>query len=93
MSFFEPILGASIRQFVDELKLVQDCLGEMNDCVTARDRLLDLSEDYHSGAFTDYLTHLEQKESALRAHFFELWARFNTRRVQQRLASAILGLR
>jgi CHAD domain-containing protein len=91
VSLFEPILGKPVQPFIEEMKQIQDCLGEMHDCSAARDRLLDLAEDFHPAA-QGYLTWLDERESALRAHFFELWARFNTRRVQQQLASAILGL-
>jgi CHAD domain-containing protein len=93
VSLFEPILGKQIEQFIEELKQVQDCLGEMHDCITARDYLLDLPEEYHTEVLSTHISHLEERESALRAHFFELWSRFNTRRVQQQLASAIVGLR
>jgi CHAD domain-containing protein len=91
VSLFQPILGKQIQSFIEELKLIQDCLGEMHDCTAARDRLHDLPETFQPSAQA-YLTSLDERESVLRAHFFELWLRFNTRRVQQQLASAIVGL-
>ncbi len=93
ISLFEPLLGKQIEQFVDELKQVQDCLGEMHDCTAARDRLLDLPEAFDSAILAAYVAQLEARQLALRSHFFELWSRFNTRRVQQQLASAVLSLR
>lgn len=92
VSLFEPLLGSPIRAFIQELKQVQDCLGEMNDCSVAHDRLTDLPEAQQE-ALADYLSHLEDRRTALQAQIADLWGRFNTRRVQQRLASAVLALR
>jgi CHAD domain-containing protein len=95
VSLFEGVLGSQISDFIDEIKAIQDCLGHLNDAATARARLdavLD-SDDVAQGALSAYLQHLEERSSGLRERFVELWQRFNTRRVQQKLSTAILALR
>ncbi len=93
ITLFQDLLGSQSEAFVEDLKAIQDCLGEMHDGLAARERLLDLPEELQQGALAAYLAHLDEKESALRAHFFVLWAQFNSKRVQQRLASAVVALR
>lgn len=91
VSFFEDVLGPQIGEFIKEIKALQDNLGNMNDVTSARTRLQNLSEE-HQAALAGYLTHLDEQELALKGQFTELWTQFNTRRVQQLLSSAILGL-
>lgn len=89
VSLFEDVLGSQIGDFIDELKAIQDCLGHMNDAAAARTRL----DAYRNDAAQAYIAHLEGRDAALRTQFREIWMRFNTRKVQQKLSAAILALR
>lgn len=93
ITLFQEVLGTQIEDFIQELKIIQDCLGEMNDIHTARLHLRDMDDEYISDELNHYLAHLDEQESALKGQFGEIWGRFNTRRVQQKLAMAVLALR
>jgi CHAD domain-containing protein len=93
LSLFSEVLGPQAAEFIEEVKNLQDCLGHMNDAVIARAYLSDFLKDSHLAALTEYLASLEEKEIALKGQLFELWTQFNTRKVQQKLSTAILALR
>jgi CHAD domain-containing protein len=96
LSLFGDVLSPAAREFVGEIKTLQDHLGHLNDASVARTRLDGLADDLdESGeaAVAAYLGHLEAQEAAVKVHFLEAWARFNTRKVQQKLATAVLSLR
>jgi len=90
VSLFEEVLGSQISEFIEELKALQDCLGHLNDAAGARIWLDSYTDEPVVGA---YIAALEEKEIALKTQFAEIWSRFNTRRVQQKLSSAVLALR
>lgn len=90
VSLFEGVLGTQIADFIDELKELQDCLGHLNDATSAR-ALLDSYEDEQIVAA--YLKSLEDHEAGLQTRFTEIWSRFSTRKVQQKLSTAVLALR
>ncbi|MBL8160773.1 MAG: CHAD domain-containing protein [Anaerolineae bacterium] len=89
VSLFESILGSQIDEFIDELKAIQDCLGHMNDAAAARIWL----DAYKNDPVQAYIAQLEERDAALRLQFMEIWMRFNTRKVQQKLSAAVLALR
>lgn len=90
---FEDLLGSQISKFIDELKGIQDNLGGMNDISIARARLEDLADaETTSEALSGYLANLDTRQNELRTSFADLWARFNTRKVQEKLSSAVLAL-
>lgn len=94
LSLFEDVLGSQISDFINEIKAVQDALGHLNDTAAARallDRVLD--DDEVPEALVAYFAHLDGRAAAHHAQFTDAWDRFNTRKVQQKLASAILALR
>jgi len=93
LSLFSEVLGPQASEYIDEIKALQDCLGHMNDAVVARAYLSDFLKDSHLAALNGYLSSLEEKEIALKGQLTELWAQFNTRKVQQKLSSAILAMR
>ncbi|MBZ0293333.1 MAG: CHAD domain-containing protein [Anaerolineae bacterium] len=96
VSLFDAVLGKSISDFMDELKVVQDTLGHLNDGATARaslDALLDGNDDHHSDALNAYLNHLDADHDKLIAEFKTHWERFNSRKVQEKLSKAVLSLR
>jgi CHAD domain-containing protein len=92
LSLFSEVLGPQRDEYIDEVKKLQDCLGQMNDAVIARAFLGDFLKDNHLEALTNYIASLEEKEIALKGQLFELWTQFNTRKVQQKLSTAILAL-
>lgn len=92
LSLFSEVLGPQGGEYIEAVKGLQDCLGHMNDGVVARSYLSDFLKDSHLAALTTYITSLEEKEIALKGQLIELWTQFNTRRVQQKLAYAVLAL-
>lgn len=90
VSLFQEVLGSQITEFIDELKAIQDCLGHLNDAAAARIWLDSYEDEPVIGA---YIAALEEKEVKLKEQFVEIWSHFNTRRVQQKLSSAVLALR
>ncbi|MCB9453443.1 MAG: CHAD domain-containing protein [Anaerolineaceae bacterium] len=95
VSLFNSVLGKSIAEFITELKVIQDHLGRLNDIATARhrlDMLLDELDGVNMGMLNAYLDSLEAEAPALVAGFPEVWTRFNSRKVQERLSSALLAL-
>jgi CHAD domain-containing protein len=88
VSLFQKVLGDQIDDFITSIKAVQDCLGHMNDTATARGLL----EGFQSAAVEKYLAHLETQETALLGEFTELWVQFNSRKIQQKLSTALLAL-
>jgi CHAD domain-containing protein len=93
VTLFQDVLGPQIAEFIEEVKTLQDCLGHMNDVATARARLSSLLENNPVEVLTLYMKNLEKKETASKDSFLEFWANFNARRVQQKLATALLALR
>ncbi|MBZ0282006.1 MAG: CHAD domain-containing protein [Anaerolineae bacterium] len=90
VSLFDEVLGSQIGDFIEELKALQDCLGHLNDAATAR---IWLEAHTDEPVIAAYIAGFEAKETALKEQFVEIWARFNSRRVQQKLSSAVLALR
>jgi CHAD domain-containing protein len=96
VSLFEDVLGSTIEEFIDELKKIQDCLGQINDAATARIRLDAVLEDsagHYSDALNSYIDHLEAERTGQLTQLETLWERFNSRKVQQKLSTAVLALR
>ncbi|MBN8594192.1 MAG: CHAD domain-containing protein [Anaerolineae bacterium] len=89
VSLFEGVLGTQIEGFIGDLKDLQDILGNLNDIATARGRL----EDYQGEGVEAYLAWLDSSEAELSGRFAEAWSRFNSRKVQQKLSNAVLGIR
>ncbi len=99
VSLFRELLGTGILEFIEELKVIQDSLGRVNDLADARDRLGDLLKQFGpklnadaQTALSDYLIYLETEQTTDRAGVMALWVHFNTKKVQRLLANAIAGL-
>lgn len=93
VSLFREVLGPQIDEFIEEIKTLQDCLGHMNDAATARARLSGQLENNPVEVLTLYMKYLEKKETASKGNFLQYWSNFNSRKVQQKLATALLALR
>lgn len=83
VAFFEPLLGASIRDFEAQLAQLEAALQPYRLLVIAQP--LALSESY----MTDLQTRYEQMLS----EWPESWARFNTRTTLRKFSDALLVLR
>jgi CHAD domain-containing protein len=95
VTFFSDILGTSAKDFITELKAIQDHLGRMNDIHVASERLADLLpdlEDDASAALSAYLDSLDSELEAMRAKFPEVWKRFNSTTIQKKVATALVAL-
>lgn len=93
LSLFGDILGETSAEYITEIKILQDCLGHMNDVTTARLQLKAYLDTSHNEALAPYFAHLEEHDAEQRGNFGKLWAHFNSRKVQQKLATALLSLR
>ncbi|MBI5670072.1 MAG: CHAD domain-containing protein [Chloroflexi bacterium] len=92
LSLFQAVLGPQVEDVIAEIKTIQDHLGHLNDGAVARLRLKHLLETDTSGMLAGYLAFLDTQELGLKDSFMVAWQRFNTRKVQQKLASAVLAL-
>ncbi len=91
LSLFQEVLGPQAADVIGEIKTIQDYLGHLNDGAVARERLDGLLDE-DNPALAEYLAFLEAQALSLRADFLVAWARFNSRKVQQKLSSAVLAL-
>jgi CHAD domain-containing protein len=95
VTFFSEVLGNGVKDFITELKAIQDHLGRMQDIQVASEVLEDLMpelEDDASAALSAYLDALNSEEEDLRARFPAVWKRFNSAAIQKKLASALVAL-
>lgn len=95
VSMFTDVLGTQVKEFVGELKAIQDHLGKMNDAHVAQQRLCDMLpelDETESAALSRYIDALRADEDALRSQVGEVWRRFNSKTVQRQLATAIASL-
>jgi triphosphatase len=95
LTFFADNIGSSANDYIEEIKLMQDHLGRLNDSVVASQRLSDedLLTDEQIEALAPYRQTLEEQQTHLMDEFQDLWAHFNTRTVQRKLADALLVTR
>jgi CHAD domain-containing protein len=95
LTFFVENLGASAADFVDEIKVMQEHLGRLNDAVVALERLSDrdVFSPEQLEALAPYRQTLDEKQAQLTTDFGDLWAHFNTRTVQRKLSDALLVAR
>lgn len=95
ISMFDEILGKSGKEFISELKAIQDHLGNLNDAVIAQANLRELMpqlDEAQAAALELYLQMLAAQEERLRGEFPEVWRRFNSKSVQRQLGNALAGL-
>jgi CHAD domain-containing protein len=91
------LLGTDAEALIEQLKGLQDHLGDMNDAVAARERLQvmlsDEAADPAAGAAVErQLEHQEQTIRDLRATFPEVWDAFVSPGTRQRLMLALARL-
>lgn len=92
--FFREVLGASGKAFINEIKLMQDLLGRLNDTYVAEDHLNDfVSEGLDEALIAPYLDELVAERESLEENLPSAWRRFNTRNVMSKFSEALLMLR
>jgi CHAD domain-containing protein len=95
LEFFKPVLGASVLQFIKNVKRMQDVLGRFHDVsVFAQymDSIKRLSPEQQA-VVAQYVNLRIQEGDTLRVQFREQWQSFNTRTVQRQFSDALLVLR
>ena len=92
LSLFNELLGNTATAYISEIKTLQDCLGHMNDVTNARLQLEPYLDTGYRTALEGYFAHIEARETEQRAKLSALWMHFNSRQVQQKLATALLAL-
>lgn len=98
VSLFSDLMGSTIKNFIEELKSIQDHLGSLNDVTTAQARLNDLIDSLKPDdapaldALREYMAQLDATGEKLRASMPDIWRRFNSKTVQKHLASAVAAL-
>lgn len=93
--FFADVLGATSKDFLKDLKAIQDHLGRMQDIQVAADRLEDLLPqlgDEDAAALSAYLDALNAENDELTPKFAAVWKKFNSATTQRKLATALVGL-
>jgi CHAD domain-containing protein len=102
LEYFKEILGEGADQAVNEIKQLQDRLGELHDADVACElvrRFLKRWDEYqhqkpiaerlNPEAIVIYLAYLHSERFRLTASFPELWRKFNRPEFRQKLAQAI----
>lgn len=99
VTIFSEVLGSSIKEFIEEVKGMQDHLGKLNDLHVAQERLGSLAEklDVEAQAETlaaleGYIVHLKEEQDKLHDGVDDLWKHFNTKTVQRQLSNAVAAL-
>jgi CHAD domain-containing protein len=99
VSVFSDVLGGSSKEFISELKAIQDHLGNIVDIRVANEALSDIQKSLDPqdeaeavAALQGYLDHEEAERKTLREGFTEVWRHFNTKTVQRQLATAVAAL-
>ncbi len=102
LEYFREILGDEIGQTINELKLMQDHLGELHDtdvaCLLVRKFLkmwdvqqlqLPILERMNPEPVVTYLAYLHGERFRLMSSFPEAWKQFNRPEFRQRIAQAV----
>jgi CHAD domain-containing protein len=94
VSLFADVLG-NLKDFVKEVKAMQDHLGRMQDIVTAQAVLNPMVSELSAGqgeSLQLYLDKIEAERQQLRQRVGDMWKKFNAKTVQKQLATAVSGL-
>lgn len=95
LTVFDELLNTSGKEFIGELKKLQDQLGALNDDVVAQQKLGALKTDLtdSQGAVLQiYLNTVAAEANKMRESFPDSWRHFNSKSVQRQLANALAGL-
>ncbi len=95
VEFFQPVLGASAKRFLAEVKAMQEILGRINDIAVFTETMRQLNglSSQQSALVADYIAARDHELIALRLQFAAAWVRFNSRATQRDFADSMLVLR
>jgi CHAD domain-containing protein len=95
LTFFDNVLGTTVGDFIDEVKAIQEYLGQLNDLITAQQHLHmgENNPEENGDVLEPYREQLKQEAVALIEGFEEVWLHFNKRAVQRKLSDALLVMR
>jgi CHAD domain-containing protein len=102
LEFFEEVLGSQARQVINEIKTMQDHLGDLNDADVAETMLREFV-DHHNQAYSGvpltmrpdisgvlaYAAAKDEEKRRLLDTFPKAWANFNRDKVRRDLALAV----
>lgn len=102
LEFFEEVLGSEARQVINEIKIMQDHLGDLNDADVAETMLHEFV-DHHNQKYSGtplfmrpdisgvlaYAAAKDEEKRRLLDAFPEAWANFNREEVRRKLALAV----
>jgi CHAD domain-containing protein len=95
LEFFQEVLGEQIKLVINEVKQMQDHLGDLNDAVVAVGLIEDIEEEVAEkkrGGLKAYREFRQAEAERLVATFPEAWASFDRHEVREALAVAIAVL-
>ncbi len=105
LEYFREVLGAESRAVIEEIKTLQDHLGNLNDAQVATQILRDflagwdslqealpVSQRMQPDAVMDYLSFRYSERQELMQSFQAAWERFNRPELRQLLAQAVSAL-
>ena len=105
MEYFREVLGPEAGWVIDQIKMLQDHLGELNDAQVATQILRDFLTDWDTQQDTlpvservtpepimAYLSDRYQERQRLMSTFPDAWKRFNQPEFRQNLAQAVAVL-
>jgi CHAD domain-containing protein len=105
LEFFREVLGEQAEEVIDEIKKMQDHLGDMNDAQIATEILRDflsrwdlqqaslpVSQRDSPQAIMSYLTYRYNERHELMQTFHAAWANFTRHELRQKLALSISTL-
>ncbi|MBN2305093.1 MAG: CHAD domain-containing protein [Anaerolineae bacterium] len=105
LEFFADVLGPEARQVIEDVKIMQDHLGDLNDACVAADALRDFVDAHHvrysgvplfmrpdiSGVLA-YAAAQQDEQRRLLDTFPAAWEHFNRARLRRDLALAVAAL-
>lgn len=102
VEFFQDILGPDVGSIIDQMKSMQDHLGELNDDQIAAQRIAQFLEDWdidqeqlpiserrNPETIVSYMAYNHSELHRLTATFKDVWAAFNQEEFRRQLALAI----
>jgi CHAD domain-containing protein len=98
LSYFHDVLGGSIDQFINDLKVIQDYLGRLNDLSVAQGQLQALIDNTklkkpQREILEIYIQQMQAEQQTKAEGFMAVWEHFNTRSIQRKLSDSLLVLR
>jgi CHAD domain-containing protein len=91
LEFFAEALGPNVEQLLNPLIALQECLGDLQDSVVARQRVRQLGQDKHAGVRA-YLEARDAQSAARLEELGRLWEKVGSATYRRRLFELIVKL-